>query len=149
MKFRFKLQRALDFAHMRERRKQNQLHASEQRERILGHYLLETREKLRAMLGRLSGDPTSPMATFLARSIESNNADVHRLEISVDEEKNAQVRLKQELIRLVMRRKALETLKEKKYADHRFEQRVREQKTLDEVSTVNWQRVQKENESND
>lgn len=149
MKFRFKLQRALEFAHMRERRKQNQLNASKQRERILGHYLIEAREGVRSMLARLSGDPVAPMASFLSKSVESTNADAKRLEVSVEEEKQAQVKLQAELVRLVMRRKALETLREKKYADHRVAQRLHDQKILDEVSTVNWQRVQKENESND
>lgn len=134
---------------MRERRKQNQLNSSAQRERILARYLEDTRERLRAMLTKLAQAPSSPLAGMLTRSVEGDNEDVKRLEISLREEKEAQAKLQKELLRMVMRRKALEALKEKKYGDHRAEQRLREQKVLDEVSSINWQRVQKENESND
>jgi flagellar export protein FliJ len=141
MKFRFRLQRALDFAHMRERKKQNQLNASLQREKILFHYLDETRNKLRESLTRMNQLAGTPLAAVLAQAVETGNEDARRLEQTIQEEKQAQAKLKQDVLKLVMRRKALETLKEKRHADFRIEQRVHDQKLLDEVSTINWQRV--------
>lgn len=149
MRFRFRLQKALDFAHMRERRKQNQINASQQREKILIYYLEQARGQVRNSLQRLSSDPVSPIVTVLYQAIEAANEDGKRLEGSLAEERAAQVKLKGELIRLVMRRKALEALKEKRYADHRLAERRHEQKVLDEVSNIGWQRAQEESEQDE
>jgi flagellar biosynthesis chaperone FliJ len=149
MRFRFRLQKALDFAHMRERRKQNQINSSQQREKILIHYLEQSRSQVRNSLKRLSADPVSPIVTILYQAIEVANEDGKRLEGTLAEERAAQVKLKGELIRLVMRRKALEALKDKRYADHRLAERRHEQKILDEVSNVGWQRAQEESEQDE
>jgi flagellar export protein FliJ len=149
MRFRFRLQKALDFAHMRERRKQNQINASQQREKILIYYLDQARSQVRSSLQRLSADPVSPIVTVLYQAIEVANEDGKRLEGTLAEERAAQVKLRGELIRLVMRRKALEALKEKRHADHRLAERRHEQKIIDEVSSVGWQRAQEESEQDE
>lgn len=140
MKFRFRLQRVLDFAQIRERRKQNQLNASKQREEILGFYIEKNRSQIQESLKRIAKEPSGALTAVLVQNVEFCNGDVTRLTKSLVDEKESQERIQKELVKLVMRRKSLEALKDKRYADFRVEQRHHEQKVLDEVSNNLWQR---------
>lgn len=127
----FRLQRALQFALLRENQKKQQVASGLQRISFLNKYLARLDGQLREAIVQsravhtLAGDAHR-------QSIQPTLDEQKRLGILLEEELEALTKRRRELIHLSQRRRSLESLKEKKQKEFRSEADRKEQKRLDE-----------------
>lgn len=132
MKFRFRLEKALQFAHLKEVTKKGEYAAAVQRVGELKerHHLLAANQ--RAFLELAGRHPDMARAHYQNTKIRADLVELRKLEQAVANEQTAADKIRVELGRLAMRRKALESLRERRYQEYRVGETRHEQNRIDE-----------------
>lgn len=134
MRFRFRLERMLSFIRIKETMKK--LEVSTLTQKVVALEL--QKESLRKNINELFEKQKERLQfgtewlDFLSRKIEQDTRESLRLERVIRTEKEELDNKRYELGVISMRRKGLESLKEKRFADFRLEDRRRSQKRLDQ-----------------
>lgn len=142
MKYRFRLQKMLHFEELKEAIKRGEvakaldgLNKLEQRKVDLENSM---REVLKQTPERLKEDAS--WIPYQVAQVQQNLAAGRKLEQEIDEARNYLERIKFELSKLSMKRKALEKLRDKKKAEFNLSESRKEQKRLDETFQLNSRR---------
>lgn len=131
MKFRYRLERALQLSRLKESLKKLEIASAMHRIRFLETRKSGVDQRMREILAKnsesLSWAPylSSKLASDLHESKELTNV-LHKEQLELDLRR-------EELAELVRNRGALESLREKRLAEHNLRVRRREQKQLDEL----------------
>jgi hypothetical protein len=133
MKFTFRLERMLHFLRMKETMKKMELASVTQRIVFLGKRKTQVDEILRQLLSRNSEHTNTDWSYYETNKISLDAKESIRLGLLIQEETAHLEKKKRELSRLMMRKKGLEALKEKRAAEFKLVEARREQKKLDET----------------
>lgn len=136
MKFRFRLERALQFARLKESSKKAELASAIQRTDELQQQHVALAASQHQLLQTASRFVDLARAPYQNAKVRADMLDLQRLEQAISQEKGRTEKLKQDLGRLAMRRKALESLREKRQQDFRVSENRREQHAIDETFRV-------------
>ena len=140
MTFRFRLEKVLHFVKLRETVKKMEVAAITQRLRFMKQRQEVLQENIRTMLSRQSETPNGEWQYFQTNKVAVDVKELGQLEVAVRKEEVALERRRNDLNRLFQRRKALESLKEKKEKEFRMEQTHKQQNQLDEIYQMNRSR---------
>lgn len=134
MKFRFRLERMLSFVRIKETMKKLEVSALTQKINVLelkkdglrtNVNLLLNKQKERLQFG-------TEWLSFLSQKIEQDTRETLRIERMIRKEKEDLENKRYELGAIAMRRKGLESLKEKRFMDFKLDERRKSQKRLDQ-----------------
>lgn len=134
MRFRFRLERMLSFIRIKETMKK--LEVSTLTQKVVA--LESQKDSLRKNINELLEKQKERLQfgtewlEFLSRKIEQDTRETIRLERVIRNEKEELDNKRYELGVIAMRRKGLESLKEKRFSDFKLEDRRRSQKRLDQ-----------------
>ena len=134
MKFRFKLERMLSFVKIRETMKKLEVSALIQKVSLLEKRKDSLREGINQLLEKQKErlQYGTEWLAFLSQKIEQDNKETLKLERLIRKEKEDLENKRYELGVISMRRKGLESLKEKRFADFKIDERRKSQKRLDQ-----------------
>ncbi|MBY0371876.1 hypothetical protein K2X33_14420 [bacterium] len=140
-RFRFRLQRALQFASLRENQKKAQIANALQRIRFLDKYLVQLDSKVLACLEASRREVNTLSAQAHHQAIVPALDEIKRAKALLIEEREALAQRQAELIRLAQRRRSLESLKEKRVQEFKQDTSRREQKAIDNAASLvrGWQ----------
>jgi len=141
MKFRFSLQKALDWTEVEESALRMEI------ARLLkeAERLTARRAELESNLERLLGGQLSlEWAPYRAQKVPSDAREMRELEGKIRERRNEIEFKKVDLNRVLMKRKGLESLRGKRLGDFRMQETRREQKRLDDNYQILKARVKAE-----
>lgn len=136
MKFRFRLEKALQFARLKEETKKSEVAAALKRVTELKERHLALSASQREMLKIAAQRMDLAHAPYQSAKIRADIADLKRLEGAIANEQRMAEKYRAELARLAMRRKALESLREKRRDDFRVKETRREQAAIDEAFRI-------------
>lgn len=132
MRFEFSLQKALEWIAIEEDRKRLEIARLVKRVEELER----RRQQALANLAGILEDPVKRLdvgwAPFAADRVPHEAAEADAAERAITEVRGEIARKNGELNRILMRRKGLESLREKRYREHRMREARRDQKRLDE-----------------
>lgn len=137
MTFRFRLEKVLHFVRLKETVKKMELASIAGRIRFLTDRIAEMRGVLRDLLSR---PHDSAFAVFQTQKIAADAREVSRLESVLRNEETALEKKRRELNRILMRKKGLESLREKRHQEFRMEKNRREQRKLDDLHQIRGNR---------
>ena len=132
MKFRFRLEKALHFARLNETVQKMEVAKTLQRIETVKARKLVVEEQLRSVLNEASQAPAGARAPFQATRIAADTDEISRLGLVLRKEEIAAERARAELGRLAMRRKALESLEEKRRTEFNFARNRQQQMEVEE-----------------
>ncbi len=134
MKFRFRLEQMLSFVRIKETMKKLEVSAVAQKVIVLESRKDQLRqnvnELLKQQLERLKFG--TEWLSFLAQKVEQDTKETQKIERMLRKEKEDLENKRYELGVISMRRKGLESLKEKRLSDFKLEERRKAQKRLDQ-----------------
>lgn len=132
MRFRFRLQKVLEFTEMRERAKKNEISSCVRRIQFLDDRKQKLQDNIRGLLDRDARELRPEWVPYSEAKIATDAAEIKLIEkeIIVEHEKLAQK--KEELGHIMARKKGLDSLKEKRWRDFRISEDRLLQKRLDE-----------------
>jgi len=133
MNFKFRLEKILHFVKLRETVKKMEVSAITQRLRYLDSRRTSLEENIRAMLSRQGEAPNGEFQYFQTNKVSLDVKDLAQLEVVIRQENVQLERRKGDLARLFQRRRALESLREKKEKEFRTEQGHKAQAQMDEA----------------
>ena len=133
MKFKFRLEKMLHFARMEETMKLMEVAEAQKKVEFWERRKQALEEGVRLLLSA-GFDPY--FAVFRAQKAQVDTNEVARIEKLLVEEKALLEKRKQELTEVLQKKKALEALKEKRYAEHRVVENRREQAASEEAFRV-------------
>jgi len=135
VRFRFRLERVLDFLRLNETVKKMEVASLVQRLELLEKEKVHREETIRSVLSQSKERwlENSDWIPYQTSKVAADARDILRIEKKVIEAKEELEAKKFELGRLAMKRKAMENLKDKRKAIFRVEETRREQKTNDEL----------------
>lgn len=136
MNFRFRLEKVLHFVKLRETVKKMEVSAITQRIRFLEGRRQTLQENIRALLARQGEAPNGEFQYFQTSKVTLDVKDLSQLDVVIRQEQVALERRKNDLARLFQRRRALESLKDKKEREFRTEQGHKQQAQLDEIFSL-------------
>lgn len=139
MHFQFRLEKMLNFLRLKETVKKMEVAASIQKVHFLGRRREELRSSMRGLLEKSNANLQISMDWIYYQNskIEIDLKETRRIEAMLSEENEELKRKKSELLRLTTRKKALESLREKRLKEFKLQQGRRIQKQLDEVYQLN------------
>ncbi len=140
-KFKFRLERALRFAGLRENQKKTQVAATLQRIRFLDKYIVKLDSKLQQALEISSREVNTLQGEAHRQSVVPTMDELKRMQKLLVEEKAALETQKQEMNKLSQRRRSLESLREKHMADFKLSETRAEQKRIDDMVSVRTARA--------
>lgn len=132
MKFRFSLQKALDWTEVEENAKRLEiarLMAEEEEWKVRCRAL---DENLATLLGTENKRFSAEWAPYAAAKVPADQAERALLERKIIEKEREITAKKSELNRLLLKRKGLDSLRDKRHRDHRVGEARRDQKRLDD-----------------
>ncbi len=132
MAFKFKLEKVLHHVRIRETMKRMEVSSLVQRVAFLERRKDELARGVREVLEQSHRVITPAWAVFQNNKISLDAAEVSRLEKLLIEEQRMLEKRKGELNRILMRKRGLDTLRDKRLAEHRTEESRHEQKQADE-----------------
>lgn len=134
MKFNFRLEKVLNFIRIRETLKKMEVATETQKLRFIqGQHdslIQSMRNTLSMQTEKLSVG--TEWLSYQTQKIAWDSKESVRLEKLMREQEELLENKKYELNRIILRRKGIESVKEKRYAEYKFEQNRKAQKTLDE-----------------
>lgn len=138
MRFRFRLQRMLQFVELREKAKKlevaslmHAIQAAEVKKDLMEAVALQILNQSKVKM-----ETTLAWLPYETDKVSHNLRETQRLEKTIHEERERLAIKQEELGRLSLRRKALESLREKRRADFRIEESRKDQRRLDEVYSL-------------
>lgn len=132
MTFKFRLEKILHFVKLRETVKKMEVSAILQRLRFMERQREELSTGIRDMLGKQS-DMDFSWKYYQINKVVQDVKDLKVLDTSILHEQTALERKKRELATLFQRKRALESLREKKSKEFRVDQSHKQQRELDEI----------------
>lgn len=144
MKFRFRLEQMLSFVRIKETMKKLEVSAVAQKVVALESKKDYLRQNVNALLDKQKERLQfgTEWLSFLAQKIEQDTKETLKLERMIRKEKEDLDNKRYELGVISMRRKGLESLKEKRFSDFKLDERRKAQKRLDQ----NYQLLKGRNE---
>ena len=130
MTFRFRLEKVLHFVRLKETVKKMELASLAGRMAFLRRRIEDMQQGMRELLAR---PHESQWALYQTEKIAFDAREIRRLEGVLRNEELAMEKKKRELTRLLFRKKALESLREKRYREFRMEENRRQQRRLDDL----------------
>ena len=135
-KFAFRLQRALQFALLRENQSKKKVAATLQRMAFLEKYSTKLEERLKAAIEWSNRAVNTLEGDAHRQAILPTMDESKRIGVLLEEEKEALKAAQDELIRQSRRRRSLESLREKRQSDFRKDEARREQKKIDDMVSL-------------
>lgn len=134
MKFRFRLEQMLSFVRIRETMKKLEVSAIAQKVNVLEFKKDSLRRNVNELLDKQKEKLQfgTEWLSFLSQKIEQDTRETLKLERILRKEKEDLENKRYELGVISMRRKGLESLKEKRFADYKLDERRKAQKRLDQ-----------------
>ncbi len=134
MKFRFRLERLLSFIRIKETMKKLEVSALVQKVNILEFRKDQLAQNVKKLLQNQNERLQSgtEWLSFLSQKIEQDSKETLRVERVIRKEKEDLENKRYELGRISMRRKGVESLKEKRFADFKLDEGRKSQKRLDQ-----------------
>jgi len=132
MKFNFRLEKILHFVRIKESAKRMELATVQQRIGFLKRRRTELELNIQQLLHMHAGVKCD-WVVYQTNKITLDTREVERFGKLIAEEQILLDKKKSELSRLLMRKKALETLREKQWSEHRVREARREQTRIDEA----------------
>lgn len=133
MQFRFNLEKILSLVRVRETMKKMEVAAVIQRIQFLNNRKATIEQNMRKTLELTRGGASPEWFVFYTSKMELDVHEVRRMETLAREE-NILLEKKQEELKLILlKRKSLESLREKRFKDFRTTQNRKLQKQLDEI----------------
>lgn len=132
MKFRFRLERVLHIIRLRETVKKMEVSAQMKRVEAMLRRCEKLRSEMQLLLSRVPAE--MEFAPYAMAQVQTNAEEVVKLQQLIDEENEILAKRKAELSRLFMKRKAAESLREKRLKEFQTDENRGEQKRLDEIA---------------
>jgi flagellar biosynthesis chaperone FliJ len=135
MHFEFRLEKALSFVQLKETTKKMEVAASLQKLHFLKGRKSSLADNIRNVLAKTyeNGYFDLANAAYFTEQINLTKLENDRLERFIREEENLLKKKQQELSRLQMRKKGLESLREKRLQEFKLRESRREQKQIDDT----------------
>ncbi len=133
MQFRFNLEKLLSLVRIRETMKQMEVSAVIQRVNFLKNRKKSIGEGMRKALELTRGGESPEWFAFYTSKLEMDVREGHRIDALIADENVVLKRTQDELKDIVLKRKSLESLREKRYKDFKTQQSRKLQKQLDEI----------------
>lgn len=133
MKFQFRLEKVLHFVRLKETVKKMEMSAASQRVAFIRHRIEELSTGLRDLLGKFHAQTSSEWAHYHTTKIAFDSKEIGKLEKVLANEIQAMEKIKRELERIFRKKKALESLREKREQEFRVQENRRQQKILDDA----------------
>lgn len=142
MRFQFRLEKMLSFIRLKETTKKMEVAACLAKLGYLRRKKDALVENIRSILGSTYANGYFDLANtvYLTKQIEIDKSEGERLDRYIREEENVLRKKQSELSRLVMRKKGLESLKERRREEFRLQESRKEQKRIDEAYELTRQR---------
>ncbi|NBX69362.1 MAG: hypothetical protein EBR01_10420 [Proteobacteria bacterium] len=134
MKFRFRLEQMLSFVRIKETMKKLEVSAVAQKVIVLESRKDQLRQNVNELLKKQKERLQfgTEWLSFLAQKVEQDTKETQKIERMLRKEKEDLENKRYELGVISMRRKGLESLKEKRLSDFKLEERRKAQKRLDQ-----------------
>jgi flagellar export protein FliJ len=135
VRFRFRMERVLDFVRLNETVKKMEVSSLVQQVEALEKEKVDREATIRSLLDQSRDRWTqdSSWIPYQTSKVAADARDINRIDKKLVAVRNTLEEKKFELGRLAMKRKAMENLKEKRKSMFRVEETRREQKTNDEL----------------
>lgn len=135
MRFRFRMERMLNFLELKETTKKMETATLIQKKTKLESMREERQATIRDVLGSYRNQITSgsEWVPYQVAKVQADSEDLYKIELAI---KFAIIEIdkrKQELARIAMRRKGLSNLKEKRHQEFKLDQSRLDQKRTDEL----------------
>ncbi|MBI1859986.1 MAG: flagellar FliJ family protein [Deltaproteobacteria bacterium] len=133
MKFQFRLKTALRFTELEESKKKSEIGSIHNRVIDIERRLTLLNRNIRDLLGWSIGREVNvDRLVYQSRKIETDRNELQKLERNLVDIRNLLVQRREELLKIVMKRKALESKEEKDHKAFRTKVSRTEQKRLDD-----------------
>jgi flagellar export protein FliJ len=133
MKYRFRLEKILHFTRLKETVKKIEIASAVQRVEFLKTRRQSVETELRSLLENTSLAPDPVWAPFQASKVTFDMQELEKLAGFLSKEQSVLDKLRADLLRLAMRRKALEALKERRAREFNTIRSRKQQIDLDEA----------------
>lgn len=133
MQFRYNLEKLLSLVRVRETMKQMEVASIVQRIQFLKNRSISIQNGMRKTLEMTRGGESPEWFAFYTSKLEMDVKESHRIDSLIIDEQQLLLKKQEELREIIMKRKSLESLREKRYRDFKTEQNRKIQKQLDEI----------------